>query len=161
VLVKCHAGCTLEAILAVLELKLAISSRLPRRTAAAWRSPLPYDYTDESGELSYQVVRLAPKSFRQRRPNGRGGWTWKLGNATRVPFHLPNLIAGVTEGKWIFVAEGEKDVLRLEGAGFVATSNSGGAGKFLPAFAPYFKGARWQSSQTTTRPGGRTPSRSH
>jgi hypothetical protein len=142
VLVKCHAGCTLEAILAVLELKLADLFPVAKTNGSGMEIAATYDYTDESGELSYQVVRLAPKSFRQRRPNGRGGWTWKLGNATRVPFHLPNLIAGVTEGKWIFVAEGEKDVLRLEGAGFVATSNSGGAGKFLPAFAPYFKGAR-------------------
>src|SRR5262245_49591750 len=29
-----------------------------------------YDYTDDKGELLYQVIRLEPKSFRQRRPNG-------------------------------------------------------------------------------------------
>src|SRR5262245_27745418 len=33
-----------------------------------------YDYTDDKGELLYQVVRLEPKSFRQRRPDGNGGW---------------------------------------------------------------------------------------
>jgi hypothetical protein len=31
-----------------------------------------YDYTDESGVLLFQVVRLVPKDFRQRRPNGTG-----------------------------------------------------------------------------------------
>ena len=30
-----------------------------------------YDYTDETGELLFQVVRYAPKDFRQRRPNGK------------------------------------------------------------------------------------------
>lgn len=27
-----------------------------------------YDYTDEAGELLFQVLRLVPKDFRQRRP---------------------------------------------------------------------------------------------
>lgn len=28
-----------------------------------------YDYSDENGNLLYQVVRYAPKDFKQRRPN--------------------------------------------------------------------------------------------
>jgi hypothetical protein len=38
-----------------------------------------YDYRDERGTLLYEVVRLEPgdngakKTFRQRRPDGRGG----------------------------------------------------------------------------------------
>jgi putative DNA primase/helicase len=36
-----------------------------------------YDYVDETGALLFQVVRLAPKDFRQRRPNGNG-WIWNL-----------------------------------------------------------------------------------
>ena len=35
-----------------------------------------YDYIDDEGERLYQVVRLEPKSFRRRRPDGRGGWIW-------------------------------------------------------------------------------------
>src|SRR5262249_14374341 len=42
-----------------------------------------YDYTDENGELLYQVVRLEPKDFRQRRPGGKGGWIWSLGDTRR------------------------------------------------------------------------------
>ena len=34
-----------------------------------------YDYTDADGKLLYQVVRYEPKDFRQRRPDGNGGWT--------------------------------------------------------------------------------------
>ena len=38
-----------------------------------------YDYTNEAGELLFQVVRYTPKGFRQRRPDGNGGWIWSLG----------------------------------------------------------------------------------
>ena len=40
-----------------------------------------YDYRDEDNKLLFQVVRFEPKDFRQRRPDGNGGWTWKLGDA--------------------------------------------------------------------------------
>ena len=36
-----------------------------------------YDYRDADGTLLYQVVRYEPKTFRQRRPDGNGGWIWK------------------------------------------------------------------------------------
>ena len=32
-----------------------------------------YPYSDEHGTLLYEVVRFEPKSFAQRRPDGRGG----------------------------------------------------------------------------------------
>lgn len=35
-----------------------------------------YDYTDERGQLLYQVCRYDPKDFKQRRPDGRGSWLW-------------------------------------------------------------------------------------
>jgi hypothetical protein len=43
-----------------------------------------YDYADESGSLLYQVVRCNPKDFRQRGPDGNGGWIWSLGEKRRV-----------------------------------------------------------------------------
>ena len=33
-----------------------------------------YDYTDLDGTVLYQGVRYEPKDFRQRRPDGNGGW---------------------------------------------------------------------------------------
>ena len=33
-----------------------------------------YDYRDANGALVFQVVRKMPKDFRQRRPDGHGGW---------------------------------------------------------------------------------------
>jgi 5S rRNA maturation endonuclease (ribonuclease M5) len=37
-----------------------------------------YQYHDENGELLFEVVRLDPKDFRQRRPDGNGNWLWGL-----------------------------------------------------------------------------------
>ena len=44
-----------------------------QRIALAAKST-PINYTDEAGVLLSQVVRYEPKDFRQRRPNGYGGW---------------------------------------------------------------------------------------
>ena len=48
-----------------------------------------YQYTDETGVLLYEVLRYEPKTFRQRRPDGNGGWIWQLGDVRRVPYRLP------------------------------------------------------------------------
>ena len=96
-----------------------------------------YNYTDELGNLLYQVVRYDPKGFKQRRPDdGEGGWRWGLGDVRRVLYHLPELI----EAPIVFIAEGERDCEALRDHGFVATCNSGGAGKWRPEFNQFFAG---------------------
>jgi len=91
-----------------------------------------YNYHDESGVLLYQVQRHAPKTFRQRRPDGSGGWINKLdppgGTKTRrVLYRLDRVIE--SDGI-IWIVEGEKDVHAMELLGFVATCGPMGAGKF-------------------------------
>ena len=95
-----------------------------------------YDYTDPNGKLLYQVVRNYGKEFKQRRPDGSGGWNWGLGNVTRVPFRLEK----VRHADFAAIVEGEKDVLTLERLGMIATCNSGGAGNFRDDLAQYFTG---------------------
>jgi len=57
-----------------------------------------YDYKDESGKLLYQAVRYEPKDFRQRRPDGKGGWIWNLEGVRRVLYRLEELLrAGVVD----------------------------------------------------------------
>jgi hypothetical protein len=51
-----------------------------------------YDYVGEAGELLYQVVRYEPKDFRQRRPDGKGGWISNLDGIQRVLYRLPEVI---------------------------------------------------------------------
>lgn len=104
-----------------------------------------YDYRDETGALLYQVCRRrSPKGFVQRRPNGKGGWIWKLDSpdgstVRRVPYRLSELLAAPI-GSTIHIPEGEKDVDRLREFGWIATTNSEGALRWRADFAPLFRG---------------------
>jgi hypothetical protein len=51
-----------------------------------------HDYRDIDGSLVFQVVRFDPKDFRQRRPNGSGGYTWTTKGVRQVPYRLPELM---------------------------------------------------------------------
>lgn len=108
---------------------------------AAREEVASYDYRDEAGRLIYQVVRFRPKTFRQRRPDGAGGWAWNLQGVDMVPYRLPAVIAGVAAGDRIWCVEGEKDADRLHALGEVATCNAGGSGKWRAEFSRYFRGA--------------------
>jgi Toprim-like len=95
-----------------------------------------YDYTDENGDLMYQIVRLVPKRFLQRYPDGQGGWIWKK-HKRQVLYRLRE----VMEAPIVFVVEGEKDVETLRSHGFVATTNAGGAeAPWLPEFTATLRG---------------------
>ena len=138
ILLNCHAGCDPEAIVSAIGLKLADlfppSPRL-RRTSPTEPPPVrgriaaQYPYCDASGALLFEVVRFDPKDFRQRRPDGKGGWIWSLGDTARVLYRLPGILAADKNG-WVFVCEGEKDVDNLRALGLPATCNPGGAGKW-------------------------------
>lgn len=100
-----------------------------------------YEYVDEEGLVLFQVVRFNPKDFRQRRPNGTGGWIWKLGDVRRVLYRLPQVIAAIRRGERVWVVEGERDVQSLERVGKVATTNPGGAGKWREEYSEVLCGA--------------------
>ena len=95
-----------------------------------------YPYTDAAGTLLFQVVRFEPKGFRQRRPDGQGGWIWNLKGVDPVPYRLPEVFSAEV----VYVVEGERDVETLEKWGLVATCNPMGAGKWRPDYADYFEG---------------------
>lgn len=95
-----------------------------------------YDYLNESQEMVYQVVRYEPKTFRQRQPDGKGGWNWTMEGVTRVLFNLPEVIAS----KLVVICEGEKDCITAGRFGFAATCNVGGAGKWLDAYSTVLTG---------------------
>lgn len=109
-----------------------------------------YDYRNRRGQLVYQVCRMAPKSFRQRRPHPRekGAWVWTmkthrasgLGDQPTILYRAPELRAAIEAEDPIWIAEGEKDVEALMAADQVATCNTAGAGKWRAALATPFKG---------------------
>jgi len=100
-----------------------------------------YDYTDECGALLLQVVRSAPKDFRQRRPDGKGGWTWSLGKTRRVLYRLPEVRDAVAGGRMVLVVEGEKDADSLRKLGFIATCNPGGVNKWRTEYTESLRDA--------------------
>ncbi|MDA1044828.1 MAG: DUF3987 domain-containing protein, partial [Verrucomicrobia bacterium] len=101
-----------------------------------------YNYSDETGALLFQTVRMEPKSFRQRHRNGGTDWTWNLEGVRRVPYRLPELLEGVKAGRVIFIVEGEKDADRLTAEGMVATCNPMGAGKWDDSYSALMRGAK-------------------
>lgn len=133
---KCHAGCPNASILAVLDLPWsALFNGNGMKKDADPILVAEYDYVDENGKLLYQALRYQPKGFKQRRPDGHGGWIWNTQGVRRVPYMLPEVIAADV----VFIVEGEKDVHTLRVHGFTATTNAGGAGKWSPEWAEYFK----------------------
>lgn len=107
-------------------------------TQTSPRDIAEYKYTDERGELLYVVERHDPKDFRQRRPDGRGGWLWSLNGTRRVLYNLPEVLAA----RDVFVVEGEKDCETARGLGLVATCNPGGAGKWREEYCKPLGGKR-------------------
>jgi len=145
-LLKCHAGCTFEAIAAALGVKTTelFFKNESRMQNGKFNIVETYRYRDAEGRMLFEVCRLEPKDFRQRKPDPEkpGKWHWNLKGVDPVPYRLPELIAAAKAGEIVFVVEGEKDVAALVKNGFAATCNAGGAGKWRAEFAQYFEGAK-------------------
>jgi hypothetical protein len=121
-----------------------------------------YSYEDETGKMLFQVLRYEPKGFSQRRPasfageaaptHSHGNWIYNTNGVRKVLYKLPELIATpLTE--MVFIVEGEKDVERLMSLGIPATTNPGGAGKWLAEFNEYFRGRHVAILQDNDEPG--------
>lgn len=135
-LVHCHAGCDQRAVVGALK-SLGL---WPKPTAhKSRRIVATYNYTNEAGNLIYQICRLEPlepKSFLQRYPDGAGGWIWKK-HPNQILYHLREVL----ENPIVFVCEGEKDCETLRSRGFAATTNAGGASApWLPQFTDALAG---------------------
>jgi len=123
IVLHCHAGCEPASIMSALGLKLG--DLFPPKEPAKNAIVAQYDYRDLDGTLLHQCIRFNPKDFRQRRPDGAGGWIWKT-SGRRVPYRWPELVGHDT----IYIVEGEKDADALWAIGIPATCNLGGAGKW-------------------------------
>ncbi|MGI2336872.1 MAG: toprim domain-containing protein [Dehalogenimonas sp.] len=143
----CHAGCDKEAVLQALklttvDLKVSSNGNGHKSSNGKRKEVAHYDYQDDAGELLFQVVRFEPKGFRQRRPDGKGGWIWNLQGIEPVLYHLPEIIQAVDEGGQIYICEGEKDVEAARMMGLTATTSPMGAGKWRKSYTDTLLGAR-------------------
>ena len=141
VVLHCHAGCDVNAVLTALDLTAADLFDTSK-TNGTDRPEIvdTYPYVDENGDLLYEVVRYRPKGFRQRRPDPDGGWIWRLEDTRRVLYRLPHVIAAMADGRIIYITEGEKDADAIVRAGECATTCPQGAGKWRPEYTETLAG---------------------
>lgn len=101
-----------------------------------------YEYQDGNGKAVLQVARTEQKSFPVIFKKEDGLWYWGDGGNNNILYKLPELKRGLSEGKPVFIVEGEKDVETLIGLGLCATTNKGGANKWSDQLSKEFKGAK-------------------
>lgn len=144
VVIYCHAGrCTTEK--ACESMGLALSDLYPPKVKDELKLVATYNYYSEDGTLLFQKLRYVNqhgvKTFRQRKPDGRNGWDYKLGDTPRVLYNLPAVLKAVQEKQPIFVVEGEKDADNLIKLGMVATTMPNGAGTWNETHTATLRGA--------------------
>jgi putative DNA primase/helicase len=146
VLVKCRSNdCTPKDIVAAVGLTMSDLFDAEPTHKSTRPTTVPYEYRAATGERTFRVIRRddprsTEKTFIQERfENGKWiGGKGCMRDVIRVPFRFPELLAAPSEIVW--VPEGEKCALAIASLGLVATSNSGGAGKWLPSHSAGLKG---------------------
>jgi AAA domain len=109
-----------------------------RGEAPKGAASVSYIYKNAQGRLYMKVTRTDAKSFPTHHWDMNSG-SWKSGwPKTVIPYRLPELIAApASEPIWI--CEGEKHTDNVAGLGLIATTNPGGAAKWQPELAQWFK----------------------
>ena len=138
ILVKCQAGCPFKEIVSALEMKQSQFFSPKEHSPPKKVIQATYRYEDKDGGHVMDVVRFKPKDFRPKRPDGN----LTLDGVTRVPYRLPQLLAGIKEGRDIILLEGEKDCDNAEKFGLVATTFAGGSGKWRKEYSEWFQDAK-------------------
>ena len=138
-LVRMNEGATIASnIPEILERKFGIQRQAQQSLQPARFMSAVYDYIDDQGEVRYQVRRFEPKTFRQCRPDGKGGWLFNMDGVEALPYNLHHIITNPDAP--IFIVEGEKAAQRLTKLGLVATTSHGGAKKWQAVLNQYFVG---------------------
>ncbi len=138
-LVRMNEGATIASnIPEILERKFGIQRQAQQSLQPARFMSAVYDYIDDQGEVRYQVRRFEPKTFRQCRPDGKGGWLFNMDGVEALPYNLHHMITNPFAP--VFIVEGEKAAQRLSKLGLVATTSHGGAKKWQPVLNQYFVG---------------------
>jgi len=116
-----------------------------------------YNYVDADGKLLFQKQRFldedGKKTFRQRKPDGTGGWDYSLGDTPKVLYNLPEVLLAASDGEIVWVVEGEKDADTITDLGGVATTMPGGAGKWLDLHTEALIGAEVYVIRDNDSPG--------
>jgi DNA primase len=100
-----------------------------------------YQYRNIDGSVAHETIRYYPKSFRQRRPDGNGGYIWSLAGCETVLYRLPEITEAIKRHEPVFILEGEKDVESAVKLGLQATTSPMGANKWADSYSVSLYGA--------------------
>ncbi len=118
-----------------------------------------YVYRDVDETVLFEKVRFVDangkKTFRQRRQDGDGEWTYKLGSTPKVLYNLPEVLRAKAANESIFIVEGEKDCDTITRLDACATTMPGGAGKWLDIHTEALAGATVDIIADDDEPGWR------
>jgi hypothetical protein len=155
---KCHAGCGQGGLIDFEQkfsscdrdtAKANIAELLGEKQIFAFhlKPEAVYQYHDANGCVVFEKVRFPGKRFVQRKPDGNGGYEYRLGNCLKPIYHLPEVLVA----NEIIICEGEKDAdnvralnlgSREKGVFVAATTNFDGAGKWRDEYSPYLLGKK-------------------
>lgn len=155
VLFKCHGGCDQHEVFNTIK-DMGLLPELPPRPEylSNVRPIMPaipvleheWFYTDENElplfvKQRYKTFDAKGKTYKTLRILADGSRVGKLGDCRIVPYRLPELLQAVTNGKVVYIAEGEKAVDALCSLGVTATTSHAGAGGWNQELNQYFSGA--------------------
>jgi hypothetical protein len=109
---------------------------------AAWTLVSEHSYRDEAGAPYLRVCKYFDDKGKKQYPQSHWvGSKWAKGKpkGPKLPYRLPELLAA-SANTLVHIAEGEKCCDALAKLGFVATTNSEGAGKWSSDLNKHFKG---------------------
>jgi hypothetical protein len=151
ILIFCHAGCTADAVLSAVNLKLADLFLNGDHTPEAI-----YQYRTKEGGLAYEKVKYrsanGDKTFKQRRLDAEGKIIYDLKGIRHIPFNYPNVIKSKKEDKTIIDAEGEKDAETARILGYTGTT-MGGASDWKDEWKGFFRNGRIVLVSDNDKPG--------
>ena len=156
VLIHCHAGCDIDNVLSAAGLKKSDLFYQEKRTGSSWQAYIEsrekkkieavYNYVSINGSYAFTKVRMQAKKMiygtlaNERFTYGLGGRTRKELCAVYAPDGVQAINKAVSEGKPIFIPEGEKDADTLAKQGYTAFS-FGGVNDWSADMAQLCKGA--------------------
>ena len=155
ILFKCHGGCEQSAVFSTIK-DMGLLPALPDRPEylSNVRPIMPaipileseWVYTDENElplfvKQRYKTFDAKGKTYKTLRIMADGSRVGKLGDCRIVPYRLFELQQAVTNGKVVYIAEGEKAVDALCSLGVTATTSHAGAGGWNADLNQYFVGA--------------------
>lgn len=155
ILFKCHGGCDQHTVFNAIK-EMGLLPALPDRPEylSNVRPIMPaipvleheWFYTDENEmplfvKQRYKTFDAKGKTYKTLRIMADGSRVGKLGDCRIVPYRLFELQQAVTNGKVVYIAEGEKAVDALCSLGVTATTSHAGAGGWNADLNQYFAGA--------------------